>query len=470
MRAEQAQQRELQRQLLTAQVAETMAQADERKAKYAASLRAQQDDDAFYGRGPQVPGAGAAGSAPVGQVATPPVGGFTAMQISQQFGVPLEAILADKKFNGGKKIAELIDSRAKPNWQNINGNLVNTNAQGFQGGLQAGMSAGNDGRVTAWQPDGKGGLVVGAPAGALDTFRAYGAVGAESKPIKVFNPVTQREEWSTEANVTRPPPQPQAAPGFLRPQPQPQQSLPAPQPGVNGNFIGDPVQVMEAITQIRDPQERANAMAAFQEQAKRTQGFATGGGFPAGPSAAENAAAAAAKVKAEADAKAAAERDSTMQKGAVNSRDTLGYIKEARELFKKGPTNSGLGSAIDATANFFGQSTDGADAAAQLKTLSGWMVSNVPRMEGPQSNFDVKNYETMAATVGDDTKPLSQRKAALDTLERLQAKYAHLNADKPATDLAKSSGAPTPPTVGMVKSGYRFKGGNPADPKSWEKQ
>jgi hypothetical protein len=29
--------------------------------------------------------------------------------------------------------------------------------------------------------------------------------------------------------------------------------------------------------------------------------------------------------------------------------------------------------------------------------------------------------------VGDKTKPLSQRLAALDTLERLQNKYAHLN-------------------------------------------
>ena len=31
-------------------------------------------------------------------------------------------------------------------------------------------------------------------------------------------------------------------------------------------------------------------------------------------------------------------------------------------------------------------------------------------------------------------------------------------------------GAPAPPKVGEVVRGYRFKGGNPADPKSWEKQ
>lgn len=52
------------------------------------------------------------------------------------------------------------------------------------------------------------------------------------------------------------------------------------------------------------------------------------------------------------------------------------------------------------------------------------MVSNVPRMEGPQSDFDVKNYREMAATVGDSTIPVKDRLAALDTLEQLQAKYA----------------------------------------------
>jgi hypothetical protein len=135
------------------------------------------------------------------------------------------------------------------------------------------------------------------------------------------------------------------------------------------------------------------------------------------------------KVKATDDAKAAAARDATMQKGAMNSRDTLNYINEARTLFKKGPTASGVGSLIDAGAGAFGMSTPGADAAAQLDTLSGWMVSNVPRMEGPQSNFDVQNYKTMAGMVGDRTKPLSQRLAALDTLERLQKKYEHLNSD-----------------------------------------
>lgn len=100
-------------------------------------------------------------------------GGGSLMDKVRALGLPEEVIKADLMFNGGKKIAELINERSKPNWQNINGNLVNSNAPGFQGGLQAGVSAGSGGQVTAWQPDGQGGLVVGAPRGALDTFNAY---------------------------------------------------------------------------------------------------------------------------------------------------------------------------------------------------------------------------------------------------------------------------------------------------------
>jgi hypothetical protein len=122
-------------------------------------------------------------------------------ELSRQYGVPKEALWADYRFNGGKKIAEMISDRSKPNWMNVNGNLVNTNDQGFQGGIQGGISAGKDGQVTAWQPDGHGGLVVGAPAGSLDTFKAYEDVKSGLKPIKVYNPATGREEYTNERAV-----------------------------------------------------------------------------------------------------------------------------------------------------------------------------------------------------------------------------------------------------------------------------
>jgi hypothetical protein len=48
-------------------------------------------------------------------------------------------------------------------------------------------------------------------------------------------------------------------------------------------------------------------------------------------------------------------------------------------------------------------------------------------MEGPQSNFDVQVYTTMAGKVGDRTVPVRERLAALDELRKLQTKYKSLN-------------------------------------------
>lgn len=104
--------------------------------------------------------------------APPPDDGLLG-QWARQFGVPVEALKADYFTNGGKKIAELIAERTKPNWQNVNGNLVNTNAPGFKGGIQPGLSVSNNGQATAWQVGPDGQVVVGAPQGALDTYRAY---------------------------------------------------------------------------------------------------------------------------------------------------------------------------------------------------------------------------------------------------------------------------------------------------------
>jgi hypothetical protein len=44
-------------------------------------------------------------------------------------------------------------------------------------------------------------LVVGAPAGAIDTYSAYQGAQANYKPIKVYNPATGRDEYTTEGAV-----------------------------------------------------------------------------------------------------------------------------------------------------------------------------------------------------------------------------------------------------------------------------
>lgn len=105
-------------------------------------------------------------------------------------------------------------------------------------------------------------------------------------------------------------------------------------------------------------------------------------------------------------------------------------IEEARKLIPLA-TASGAGALADTAMGFVGKSTKGGDAAQQLETLAGWMTSNVPRMQGPQSDKDVLLYKQMAAEVGNRNKPVSARMAALDTLEKLQTKYADVNGTVP---------------------------------------
>jgi hypothetical protein len=448
-----ADERKLKRNLLQAQYDETMAQADERKQKLEMARQSQLRQDRLLFGDPSGVSAGAFAPAADGmgpvmpQGAAPQAGGLLAR--ARGLGMPEDVIQADIAFNGGKKISEFLNSRSTPKWENINGNLVNTNAQGFQGGMQGGMSAGNDGRVTAWQPDGQGGIVVGAPRGALDTFRAYQNVGEGTKAN--YDPLTipPRAGQQNPTLTTRG--------AFVAGQ----QGGPtnAGEAGMRAQVAGpmgaDPEAIKREIQKTvqdltskpMDPASRQALEAHVSELSATLRSISgsapvqTAQGGIALQSEAE-------KIRTTEEAKAAAARDAAMQKGAVDSKDTMSQITEARRLLKLGPTSSGFGSAVDFAGGLVGLSTKGADVAAQLDTLSGWMVAKVPRMEGPQSNFDVQNYKTMAAVVGDRMKPISQRLAALDTLEGLQQKYAHLNGSGEAKpDSGKALVASLPKTA-----------------------
>jgi hypothetical protein len=130
-------------------------------------------------------------------------------------------------------------------------------------------------------------------------------------------------------------------------------------------------------------------------------------------------------------------------------------IASARELIPKA-TASGAGAMLDNAAAFFGKSTEGADAAAQLDTIAGWMTSNVPRMQGPQSDKDVLLYKQMAGDVANRNLPASRRLAALDTLEKLQGKYADINqgaAPAPAAAPAAAGAVPADIAALLKKHG-----------------
>jgi len=140
---------------------------------------------------------------------------------------------------------------------------------------------------------------------------------------------------------------------------------------------------------------------------------------------------------------AAEERsDSERRDRGRQGQQMMSVMQDAESILKTGrATSSGVGNLADAGARVFGVSTPGAQDAARLEALSGWLVANVPRMEGPQSNIDVQNYTTMAGKVGDRTIPLPERLAALQQVRGLQQKYAAINGT-PMAEPPQAGGAP----------------------------
>lgn len=130
-----------------------------------------------------------------------------------------------------------------------------------------------------------------------------------------------------------------------------------------------------------------------------------------------------AKTGAQEGAKSKVESEKAVRK----SDQMLQVAQDAEKLLKQGPTGSGIGAAIDKAGRLVGASSKSNELASQLETMSGWLVANVPRMEGPQSNFDLQNYQTMSGMIGDRTRPVSERLKALQTVKNLQTKYKALN-------------------------------------------
>jgi hypothetical protein len=148
-------------------------------------------------------------------------------------------------------------------------------------------------------------------------------------------------------------------------------------------------------------------------------------------------------------------------------------IDEARGVLTGAvkPTSSKAGVVIDALGAAIGQSPEGAAQADQLKAIGGALVAKMPRMEGPQSNFDVQNYERMAGDVGNPTLPIERRLEALATVEKLWRKYDKSEGNiMPRNETINAKPAPKSVLKGQVYKGHKFLGGDPSNPANWTKQ
>lgn len=112
------------------------------------------------------------------------------------------------------------------------------------------------------------------------------------------------------------------------------------------------------------------------------------------------------------------------QQETKRAQNVLSLTQQAEQILSSGKaTGSGIGSLLDTGASWFGVSTEGAQSTAQLSTIAGQLVSNMPRMEGPQSDKDVQMYKQMAGDLSNASLPVATRMAALRQMQSLNEKY-----------------------------------------------
>lgn len=138
---------------------------------------------------------------------------------------------------------------------------------------------------------------------------------------------------------------------------------------------------------------------------------------------------------------------------------------------EKGPLEN-VGAAISRTG--LGQTVGGAlgtrnqkerDSISQARPLLLQAIMKATGMSAKQmdSNAELKLY---LATATDPTLSLQANREALDRIEQLYGSGAAPIKDGTGS---KPPAKPAAPAVGTIEGGHRFKGGNPSDPKNWEK-
>lgn len=107
-----------------------------------------------------------------------------------------------------------------------------------------------------------------------------------------------------------------------------------------------------------------------------------------------------------------------------DAKDVLDLLDQATPLIPVA-TSSGIGALVDKAGNLVGKSSASGDAAAQLRSIEGMLVSKMPKMSGPQSDKDVLLYRQMAGQIGDPNVPVSQKQAAVKTIREINERYSN---------------------------------------------
>ena len=125
---------------------------------------------------------------------------------------------------------------------------------------------------------------------------------------------------------------------------------------------------------------------------------------------------------AEAKGSETGKKEGELEGKSIAAPQVLDLVDQAEKLLPQA-TSGRIQNIYTAANQIGGRSTSMSKADSQLDVISAGLVGNVPRMEGPQSDADVKLYKEAAGNVGNRNLPSGDRLAALKTIKKINEKY-----------------------------------------------
>ena len=435
-------------------------------------------------------------------------------ELSTKYKIPVEALKYDVVFNGGKGIAEMVNKRGTPDMQ-VSGNYAYDKNK-LQSGFMPSLNISTTGQASLVTPNADGSSAsISAPQGALDTYRSYKDADAGKKPMKVYNPATGREEYTTEKAVVDAAgglPSSATSPGAWQ-QANPGKSPMAAQSGDTDMQRVLPealAQAKQRLSQAKTPEDINRATSdinGIQGEMKKS-GIAMPSNFAAGPSIAE-------KQAADATGKFTSGRAENIVKyeDGLNSR-----VNEGANL------NMRLQESLKTMDNF--TNGGGKETRAKLaqmaqaigapdKVVNGIAGGDLASMQEFNKISVQQAMESLKQSMGGagritqaEFKVFQVNNPNLDTDSRAVRKIFDFNTRVFQRDLAeqqafnkhvdsggdpakfplawsgdqasagftnpnlsaKLTEKPPAPMKGMTRGGYKFKGGDASSPSNWEKQ